>query len=95
MVEKFRPNGDRVLVKLTEHEETTASGIIIPENAKEKAQTGCVVAIGSGKVDANGTRIAPSVKVGDKVYFGKFSGTEMDDNHLIIREEEILGFIQQ
>jgi chaperonin GroES len=95
MIGKFRPNGDRILIKRALHEETTASGIIIPDNAKEKAQTGSVVAIGSGKLDANGNRITPAVKVGDTVYFGKYSGTEMDDDHLIIREEEILGFIEQ
>lgn len=95
MVEKFRPNGDRILVKRTENEEKTASGIIIPDNAKEKAQIGSVIAVGAGKLDANGVTIVPSVKVGDTIYFGKYSGTEMDDDHLIIREDEILGFIEQ
>ncbi len=82
MFQKFRPLGDRVLVKRLESEEKTQSGIIIPDAAKEKAQTGAVVAVGAGRRDSAGKLIPMDVKVGDMVYFGKYSGTEAGD-HLI------------
>ena len=91
----FRPNGDRVLVERAIGQETTVSGIIIPDNAKEKAQTGHIIAVGAGKIDNHGNRIAPSVKVGDIVYFGKYAGTELDEQFLILKEDEILGLIQK
>lgn len=95
MFQKFRPLGDRVLIKCLEGEEKTASGIIIPDAAKEKAQTGSVVAVGPGRYDTNGNTVPLNVKVGDTVYFGKYSGTEAGDDYLIIREEEILGVVEK
>ena len=95
MFEKLRPLGDRVLVKRLESEERTASGIIIPDNAKEKAQTGKVVAVGTGRFDATGKKIAMDVKQGDTIFFGKYAGTEADKEHLIISQDEILGIIEQ
>ena len=94
MFEKFRPLADRVLVRRLEEETMTASGIIIPDAAKEKAQTGKVLAVGPGKLDDKGTRIPMHVKVGDTIYFGKYAGTELGDDHLIIREDEILGIVE-
>ncbi len=95
MVEKIKPLGDRVLIKRVEGEEKTDSGIIIPDTAKEKAQTGCVVAVGTGLRDKDGKMIPMAVKVGDKVYFGKYAGTEAGDDYLIIKEDEILGLLEQ
>ncbi len=97
MFEKFRPLGDRVLVKRLEMEgsDVTASGIIIPDTAKEKAQTAAVVAVGSGKIDATGKTIPMHVKVGDVVYLGKYSGTETGKDYLIVREDEILGIVEK
>ncbi len=95
MFKNFRPLGDRVLIKRVEDESKTEGGIIIPEAAKEKAQTAKVIAVGPGRYDAQGKLIPMNVKVGDLVYFGKYSGTEVDDEHLIIREEEILGIIEK
>ncbi len=94
MFEKFRPLADRVLVRRLEEETMTASGIIIPDAAKEKAQTGKVLAVGPGKLDEKGSRIPVQVKVGDMIYFGKYAGTELGDDHLIIREDEILGIVE-
>lgn len=94
MFEKFRPLADRVLVRRLEEETMTASGIIIPDAAKEKAQTGKVLAVGPGKLDEKGARIPVQVKVGDVIYFGKYAGTELGDDHLIIREDEILGIVE-
>ncbi len=94
MFKKIRPLGDRVLVKRLEEETTTAAGIIIPEAAKEKAQTGKVLAVGPGKLDEQGKNIPMQVKVGDVIYFGKYAGTELGDEHLIIREDEILGIVE-
>lgn len=95
MVEKLRPLGDRVLVKRVESEEKTASGIIIPDSAREKAQMGAVLATGPGRKDKNGSVVPLDVKVGDLVYFGKYAGTEAGENHLVIREEEILGVVEK
>jgi len=96
MFEKFRPLGDRVLIKRLEGEEKTAGGIIIPDAAKEKAQTGKVIAVGAGRRDATGNMIALDVNVNDVVYFGKYAGTELaDKDHLIIREDEILGVVEK
>ena len=78
MFEKFKPFGDRVLVKRIEGQEKSAGGIIIPDAAKEKAQMGAVLAVGSGKNDNAGNVVSPQVKVGDQVYFGKYAGTEVD-----------------
>lgn len=93
---KFRPLHDRVLVKRTENEQTTSGGIIIPDSAKEKPQEGSVVAVGEGKKLDNGQRQAMDVKAGDKVLFGKYSGSEIKmegEEFVILREDEILGVV--
>lgn len=94
MFEKFRPLGDRVLLKRLESEEKTASGIIIPDAAKEKAQTGRVIAVGQGRT-FEGKTIPLSVKVNDVVYFGKYTGTDAGQDHLIVREDDILGIVEE
>jgi len=94
---KIRPLQDRVIVKRLEEEEKTKGGIIIPDTAKEKPQEGKVVAVGKGKVTEDGKVIPLDVKVGDKILFGKYSGTEIKiggEEHLIMREEDILGIIE-
>ncbi|MBV6392987.1 MAG: 10 kDa chaperonin [Anaerolineales bacterium] len=92
----FRPLGSRVLVEPVEQEETTASGIILPETAKEKPQQGKVLAAGPGDRNEDGDRVAMDVKVGDTILFAKYSGTEvkMDGKKLLImRESDILGIV--
>jgi chaperonin GroES len=94
---KIRPLQDRVIVKRLEEEEKTKGGIIIPDTAKEKPQEGKVIAVGKGKVTEDGKIIPLDVKVGDKILFGKYSGTEVKvggEEHLIMREEDILGVIE-
>ncbi|MEC9491270.1 co-chaperone GroES [Flexistipes sp.] len=94
---KIKPLHDRVLVKRVEAEEKTASGIIIPDSAKEKPQEGEVIAVGEGKVLDNGSKAELSVTTGDKVLFSKYAGTEIsldDEDYLIMREDDILGIIQ-
>jgi len=94
---KIRPLQDRVIVKRIAEEEKTKGGIIIPDTAKEKPQEGKVVAAGKGKVADDGKLIALEVKVGDKILFGKYSGTEIKldgEEHLIMREEDILGVVE-
>jgi len=94
---KIRPLQDRVIVKRLEEEEKTKGGIIIPDTAKEKPQEGKVVAVGKGKVTEDGKVIPLDVKPGDKILFGKYSGTEIKiegEEHLIMREEDILGIIE-
>ena len=91
-----KPLGDRVLVKRMEPEQKVKSGIIIPDTAKEKPLEGKVVAVGAGRLDDNGKRVALDVKAGDRVLIGKYIGTEVridDVEHVIVREEEILGII--
>jgi chaperonin GroES len=95
MFDKLRPLGDRVLIARVEEQEKTIGGIIIPDAAKEKAQTGKVLAVGAGRLDAAGKVIAMNVKVGDMVYFGKYAGTEVGKDRLIVREDEILGVVEQ
>ena len=95
MFEKLKPLGDRVLVKRIDEEEKTAGGIIIPDAAKEKAQTGSVLAVGVGRRDAEGHIIPLEVRAGDVIYFGKYSGTEAGNDHLIIREDEMLGIVEK
>lgn len=95
MFKKFRPLYDRVLVERIENsDEKTVGGIIIPDAAKEKAQIGRVVVAGAGRVTPEGKVIASQVKAGDKVFFSKYAGTEAGDNLLVIREDEILGIIE-
>lgn len=95
MVEKLIPLGDRVLLKRIKAEEKTASGIIIPDVAQEKAQMGAVLAVGKGRKDSEGNLIPLEVRIGDTVYFGKYVGTEAGNDHLIVREDEILGIVQK
>ena len=92
----FKPLNDKVLVKRVDIEEKTAGGLFIPETAKEKPSRGEVIAIGSGKVLDNGTRIALEVKKGDIVLFGKYAGSEIKLDgveHLVMREEDILAIV--
>lgn len=93
MLEKLRPLGDRVLVKRRESEEKTASGLFIPDAAKEKAQSGTVVAVGTGR-RKDGALIPLDVKVNDLVYFSKYAGLD-DDEYVILREDEIFGVIEK
>lgn len=92
------PLDDRVLIRPNQAEEKTASGIFIPEAAKEKPMIGKVVAVGPGKVNDDGKRTALTVKKGASVLFGKYSGTEVDidgEEHTIVRENELLGIIEK
>ncbi len=94
---KIRPLQDRVIVKRLEEEEKTKGGIIIPDTAKEKPQEGKVIAVGKGKITEDGKVIPLDVKVGDRILFGKYSGTEVKiegEEHLIMREDDILGIIE-
>jgi chaperonin GroES len=93
---KVKPLQDRVLIKRVEEEAKTKGGIIIPDSAKEKPQEVLVVAVGPGKVTDNGTRVTPEVKAGDRILFGKYSGTEIKVDgveHLILREDDILAVV--
>ncbi len=93
---KLRPLHDRVLVKRIEEEEVRRGGIIIPDTAKEKPQEGKVIAVGNGKVGEDGKRIPLDVKAGDRILFGKYSGSEVkidDEEYLILREEDVLGIL--
>jgi len=95
-MQKFRPLHDRLLIKRLEAETKSKGGIIIPENAKEKPIEGTVIAVGNGKILDDGKVRALEVKVGDKILFGKYSGTEIKiegDEHVILREEEVLGIL--
>lgn len=94
---RIKPLQDRVLVKRIEAEEKTASGIIIPDTAKEKPQEGEVIAVGPGKILENGTKVELTVKVGDRVLFSKYAGTDVKIDgveYLIMREDDILGIIE-
>jgi chaperonin GroES len=94
---KIRPLQDRIIVKRLEEEEKTKGGIIIPDSAKEKPQEGKVIAVGKGKLTEDGKLLPLDVKVGDRILFGKYSGTEVKiegEEHLIMREEDILGIIE-
>jgi chaperonin GroES len=93
---KLRPLHDRILVKRVEEEEVRRGGIIIPDTAKEKPQEGKVIAVGAGKVGDDGKKIPLDVKAGDKILFGKYSGSEVkidDEEYLILREEDVLGIL--
>ncbi|MGQ9706670.1 MAG: co-chaperone GroES [bacterium] len=96
MALKVKPLGDRVVVKRIEEEETTEGKIILPDTAKEKPQKGEVVAVGPGRIDEDGDRVEMEVKVGDKVIFGKYAGTEITidgKEFLIMREDDILAIL--
>jgi chaperonin GroES len=92
----IRPLHDRLLVKRIEEKETVKGGIIIPDSAKEKPQEGAVLAVGNGKILENGTKVPLDVKVGDKILFGKYSGTDIKidgEEVLILREDEVLAIV--
>jgi chaperonin GroES len=94
---KIRPLHDRILVKRIEEQEVRKGGIIIPDTAKEKPQEGKVIAAGTGKVGDDGKKIPLDVKAGDRILFGKYSGSEVkveDEEYLILREEDVLGIIE-
>jgi len=96
MAVNITPLHDRVLVRRLEEKETVKGGIIIPDSAKEKPQEGEVVAVGAGKTNDKGERIALDVKVGDRVLFGKYSGNDIkvdDEEYMILKEDEILAKI--
>jgi chaperonin GroES len=92
----LRPLGDRIIIELVEVEEKTAFGIVLPDSAKEKPQTGKVVAVGTGRVLDNGTRLELDVKEGDEILFSKFAGTEVKYDgveYLILRESDVLAIV--
>ena len=93
---KLKPLQDRILVQRVEEETTTKGGIIIPDTAKEKPAEGKVVAVGSGKMGDDGKRVPLEIKTGDRILFGKYSGTEVKiegEEYLIMREDDVLGVI--
>jgi chaperonin GroES len=94
---KIRPLHDRLIVKRVEEQEVRKGGIIIPDTAKEKPQEGKVVAVGTGKVTEEGKKIPMDVKAGDRILFGKYSGSEVkveEEEYLIMREEDVLAIIE-
>ena len=94
----IRPLQDRIIVKRLESAEVTKGGIIIPDSAQEKPMEGKVIAVGKGKLNDGGERIAPDVKAGDIILFSKYAGTEVkidSEEHLIMREDDILGVIEK
>ena len=93
---KLRPLYDRILVKRIEEEEVRRGGIIVPDTAKEKPQEGKVLAVGTGRVTDDGKKIPLDVKAGDRILFGKYSGSEVkidDEEYLIMKEEDVLGIL--
>ena len=95
---KIRPLQDRIIVRRIEEEEKTKGGIIIPDSAKEKPMEGEVIAVGTGKILENGTKQPLEVKEGNRILFGKYAGTEVKIDgveHLIMREDDILGIIEK
>ena len=97
MASKIRPLHDRLIVKRIEDNEQMRGGLYIPDTAKEKPQEGEVIAAGTGKTLENGTRLEMGVKVGDRILFGKYSGTEVKldgEEYLIMREDDVLGVIE-
>ncbi|HET8578390.1 MAG TPA: co-chaperone GroES [Methylomirabilota bacterium] len=94
---KIRPLHDRILVRRLEEKEVVKGGIIIPDTAKEKPQEGKVIAVGNGKVTEEGKKIPLDVKSGDRILFGKYSGSEVrldDEDYLILREEDVLAILE-
>ena len=92
----LKPLGDRVVIELVQSEEKTASGIVLPDSAKEKPQEGKIVAVGTGRVLENGERVAVEVAVGDRIIFSKYAGTELKyegTEYLVLRESDILAVI--
>ncbi len=95
---KIRPLHDRIFIKRIEEQETVRGGIVIPDTAKEKPQQGEVIAVGNGKLLENGQRVPLDVKAGDRILFGKYSGSEIKldgEEYLILREDEVLGILAQ
>ncbi|MDE2768648.1 MAG: co-chaperone GroES [Chloroflexota bacterium] len=93
---KVKPLGDRVLIQPEDRETTTASGLVLPDTAKEKPQEGTVLAVGSGRVNDEGTTIPLEIKAGDKVLYAKYAGTELrldDEDFLIVSERDVLAII--
>jgi chaperonin GroES len=93
----LRPLGDRIVIELVESEEKTASGIVLPDTAKEKPQEGKVVAVGTGRVLDNGERVALEVSVGDRIIFSKYAGTEVKyqgTEYLLLRESDVLAVVE-
>jgi chaperonin GroES len=93
MFDKLKPLYDKVFIKKIDNESKSAGGIIIPDTAKEKAQTGKVISVGQGRL-IDGKLIPLIIKVGDTVFFGKYAGVDAGNDHLIIKEDEILGIIE-
>ena len=96
MTMNLRPLGDRVVIKPSPKEEVTKSGLVIPDTAKEKPQEGTILAVGPGKLDEDGKRLPMDVKVGDKVLYAKYAGTEIKlegEEHLIVKETDILAIV--
>ena len=94
---KLRPLQDRVIVKQSEAEERTKSGIVLPDTAKEKPTKGKVIAVGPGKTDDKGRPMELGLRVGDTVYYGKYSGTDVEidgDKYVILRENDVLGVLE-
>ncbi len=94
---KLKPLGDKVVVRPTQREETTRSGIVLPDTAKEKPQEGVIVAVGTGRVMDNGDRVKPEVHEGQKVLYAKYAGTEVkleDEEYLILSEKDILAVLE-
>jgi chaperonin GroES len=95
---KVKPLADRILVRRLEETETSRGGIIIPDTAKEKPQQGEVIAVGPGKLNDDGARVAPEVSVGDRILMSKYAGTEVKiegEDFIIMREDDVLGVIQK
>lgn len=93
----LKPLGDRIVAKAVEAEERTSGGIVLPDTAKEKPQTGEVLAVGPGKTLDNGTVVALEIKVGDRVVYGKYSGTEIKiggEEYVILRQDDVLGIVE-
>ncbi len=96
MAMNLKPLGDRVVIKPSPKEEVTKSGLVIPDTAKEKPQEGTILAVGPGKLDEDGKRLPMDVKVGDKVLYAKYAGTEIKlegEEHLIVKESDILAIV--
>ncbi|MDG5785873.1 co-chaperone GroES [Evansella sp. AB-P1] len=92
----LKPLGDRIVIELVEQEEKTASGIVLPDSAKEKPQEGKVVAVGTGRVTESGEKVALEVQAGDSVIFSKYAGTEVKyegNEYLVLRESDVLAII--
>jgi chaperonin GroES len=97
MASSIRPLNDRIIVRRVEDQEQMRGGLYIPDTAKEKPQEGLVIAVGQGRILNNGERVAIDVKVGDKLLFGKYAGTEVkldNEEYLILREDDVLGIIE-